>query len=168
VRPNAVKKIAYAALATVLVMVLWRALHHTDAPAEDDSLAVNRVWVEKRPDKLTDYVHVMLLFSRGHLGIFQRSSSYDIRMEMADFTRDKATIKLVFPQSGAKKEFRVKVSKCSVLPPFDLCLDVDSNPWGGPKRYYGFLDEQDERNALGGLAADARAVASRAEGSERP
>src|SRR5580698_6790155 len=100
-------------------MVLWWAVHRSNAPLEDESLAVDRVWVEKRPEKLTDYVHLMILFSRAHIGLFEKASSYDVRLELADFSRDKRTVKLVFPQSGARKEFRVKVTKCDALPPFD-------------------------------------------------
>ena len=149
-------------LVLVLALVLaaffgWRVVRAPVETADDDSLAWNRVWVEKRPDKHTDYVHVMLLFSRSHFGLFERASSYDVRLEFAEFSTDKNNVKMVFPQTGTKKDFTVKVSKCDALPPFDLCLDVSENPWGGPKRYYGFTDPENERRELGEIAADARA-----------
>ncbi len=152
-KPHALAVIALCGLVAFLV---WRAVRPTASPDGDESLAFDRVWVEKRPDRHTDYVHLMLLLEGPHIGIFERASSYDLRMELAHFSRDKGNVKLVFPQSGAKRDFTVRVAKCSSLPPFDLCLDVSNNPWGGPQRYYGFRDPEDERQQLGSLAADAR------------
>ena len=161
-RRSSAKNLALVALCGGMALLAWRAVHRTDAPGGDDSLAFDRVWVEKRADKHTDYVHVMLLLQRAHVGLFERASSYDVHFELGEFSRDKGTVKLVFPQSGAKKDFTVKVAKCNSLPPFDLCLDVSENPWGGPRRYYGFADQEEEGKELGGLAVDARSRASQA------
>ncbi len=30
--------------------------------------------------------------------------------------------------------------ECDDLPPFDLCLTMSKNPWGGPKKYYSTND----------------------------
>jgi hypothetical protein len=155
---RALRRLLTAAGLLLVAVFAWRELRGVGPAAdEDDAMAFNRVWVEKRPDKHTDYVHVMLLFDRSHFGLFERASSYDLRLEFAEFTREKSTVKLVFPQTGAKKDFTVKVTRCDSLPPFDLCLDVNENPWGGPRRYYGFTDPENERKELGGIAADARA-----------
>ncbi len=35
------------------------------------------------------------------------------------------------------------MTQCTDLHPFDLCLDMKENPWGGPTRYYGMRDESD-------------------------
>ncbi len=157
-----------AALCALLAFFVWRAVRPTAAPDGDEYLAFDRVWVEKRPDRHADYVHLMLLLQGPHIGFFQRASSYDLRMELAEFSRDKGNVKMVFPQSGAKKDFTVRVTQCSSLPPFDLCLDVSPNPWGGPQRYYGFSDTEEEQKQLGSLASEARARASLGAPSAEP
>jgi hypothetical protein len=107
------------------------------APGEDPSLVTGRVWVETRAQRPTDYVHGIFLLPRPHFGAFQRSSAYDFHFERFDYKRDDKTLKLTFPQTGKTADVTFTVSACNNLPPFDLCLDLSDNPWGGPKRFYG-------------------------------
>jgi hypothetical protein len=128
-----------------------------------------RVWVEKRPDKHTDYVHVALFFSRANFGLFERASSYDMRLELADVTRKDDKLRVFFPQTGKDTTVTIRVKSCNDLPPFDLCLDLSDNPWGGPKRYYGFTNPEDEAAQLGDFAKEARLVAAaEQQGEKRP
>ena len=115
-------------------------------PGEDQSLLIGRVWVESKPEKPTDYVHGAFLLPRPAVGVFQRSSSYDFHFERFDHRRDGQTLKLTFPQTGKTAEITFTVSACHTLPPFDLCLDLSDNPWGGPKHFYG-MRQQDEDDA---------------------
>ena len=70
-------------------------------------------------------------------GAFQRSSTYDWHIERFDYKREGKSLKLTFPQTGKTAEVTYTISACDNLPPFDLCLDLSDNPWGGPKRFYG-------------------------------
>jgi hypothetical protein len=143
-------------------LLYWRGpgkVEVADGPGDVDG----RVWVEKRPDKHTDYVHVAFFFSRANFGLFQRASSYDMRLELADVSRKDDKLRVFFPQSGKDATVTIKVRSCNDLPPFDLCLDMSDNPWGGPKRYYGFTNPEDEAAQLGDLAKDTRLLAA-----ERP
>lgn len=126
------------------------------AKDEDPSLLFNRIWMESRPESPTDYVHGAYFLSRPQLGIFQRSSAYDFRFERFDYKRDGARTTLTFPQTGRTAELTVHITKCDAPAPFDLCLDVGENPWGGPKRYYGMTEQEDEARALGPAAAALR------------
>ena len=54
-----------------------------------------------------------------------------------------------FPQSDKNREVNFRISQCDDLPPFDLCLDLSENPWGGPRRYYGLADPDQEQELLG-------------------
>jgi hypothetical protein len=131
------------ALACASLAVLGGCSHSTD---EDPSLLVDRVWMESRPQQPKDYLHAAYLLPQPKIGIFQRSSSYDFHFERFDYERSGKTLKLTFPQTGKKAEVTFTVTACSTLPPFDLCLDLSDNPWGGPKRYYG-MREQDDGDA---------------------
>ena len=124
------------------------------APGEDPSLLISRVWVDSRQQKPTDYLHGAFLLPRPSIGVFQRSSSYDFHFERFDYKRDGQRLDLTFPQTGKQAEITFTVSACDTLPPFDLCLDLSDNPWGGPKRYYGKrkADDEDER-AMRGMRA---------------
>jgi hypothetical protein len=127
------------------------------ATTADESQLDGRVWVEARPDKLTDYVHSAFFFSRANFGVFERASAYDLRMEFCDLSKKDGKLKLFFPQTKKSAETTFTVKDCSDKAPFDLCLDIADNPWGGPKRYYGFAREEDERAALGETAVRLRA-----------
>ncbi len=64
------------------------------------------------------------------------------------------TVKLTFPQTDRSATFTFSVRECEERKPFNLCLTLSSNPWGGPTAYYGFSRPEDERAALGALARD--------------
>ncbi|HEY8040671.1 MAG TPA: hypothetical protein VIF15_12785 [Polyangiaceae bacterium] len=154
--------IALLALA-VLALWMWRRDPHGDTGGEiaaEPGLIDGRLWVDSRPDKHTDYVQAAIFLGAANFGLFERASSYDLRLEVFDMTRDARTVKLTFPQNGKAASFGFSVKTCNDLPPFDLCLDVTSNPWGGPKRYHGFSNPEQEDQALGPLAARLRAGAS--------
>ncbi len=118
----------------------------TPPSGEDPSLLIGRIWVDSAPEKPTDYAHGAFLLPRPAIGIFQRSSSYDFHFERFDYQREGQTLKLTFPQSGKTAEVTFTVSACHTLPPFDLCLDLSDNPWGGPKHFFGSR-QQDEDDA---------------------
>jgi hypothetical protein len=144
--------------AAVALLVLWRR-SPDPAPADDPSLVDGRAWVEKRPEKLTEYVHSAFFLSRqANIGFFQRGSSYDMRLEIADVSRKDGALRVHFPQSGRDATVTYRVRSCKDLPPFDLCLELGENPWDGPRRYFGFSRPEDERANLGDLAGRLRAL----------
>jgi hypothetical protein len=126
----------------------------SNVPGEDPSLLIGRLWLDSKPQKHTDYVHGAFLLPRPSFGWFQHSSSYDLHFERFDYKRDGQRLELSFPQTGKRAEVTFTVTACDALPPFDLCLDLSDNPWGGPKRYYGKrkADDEDER-AMRGMRA---------------
>ena len=120
------------------------------AADEDPSLLFGRVWLESTPDKPTDYTQGAFLLPRPSIGVFHRSSAYDFHIERFDYKRDGKALALTFPQTGKKSELTFTITACDKLPPFDLCLDLSDNPWGGPKRYFG-MRQQDEDSAAARL-----------------
>jgi hypothetical protein len=156
--------LAFLAVGVLAFCLLRRATSpaSTDADADaDPALLDGRLWADGRPVKHTDYVNAVFFVTDATLGVFQRASSYDMHVELFDMTRDKARIRLSFPQSKRSATFRYSVRQCRDRAPFDLCLDMSSNPWGGPTHYYGFSRPEDERQALGDMAKDLRHRATR-------
>jgi hypothetical protein len=137
----------------------WR-LAASSAPADDDpSLILDRAWVDSRPDKFTDYVNAFYASKYGQTGVFQKASSYDYHFELTTFRRDAGKLVLTFPQTGKTAEVSFSVRACRDLPPFDLCLELSDNPWGGPRRYHAMKEQEDESATLGKTAKSLRAAA---------
>ena len=116
---------------------------------EDAALLLDRVWIDSKPEKYTDYAHVMLTLSGAPIGIFQKASAYRVTAEFYEYRRRDNRLSIHFPQTGAKREVSYRVSRCDELQPYDLCLDLSENPWGGPRRYYGLSDPGEEHALLG-------------------
>jgi hypothetical protein len=130
-----------------------------ERPREDPTLIDGRVWLERRPEKHTDKVHATIFLTGYNIGLFDERSSYAGRHELFEFTRTGGDVKGLFPQSDKKFTINFVVRACDDAPPFDLCLDLSSNPWNGPKRYYGFRDPDAESRELGTRAHSLRAAA---------
>jgi hypothetical protein len=114
---------------------------------------MGRVWAESHPEKPTDYIQAVLVLPRPALGVFSRSSAYDFRIERFDYQREGQTLKLTFPQNGKTAQVTFTVTACNTLPPYDLCLDLSDNPWGGPKHYYGMREQDEDDATLRGMRA---------------
>jgi hypothetical protein len=121
------------------------------ARGADPALLVDRVWVDSRPEKYTDYTNAMLVVGGAPIGVFQKASAYQATIELFEYKRRDAGLAVHFPQSGKKRQTRFRIHECKDLPPFDLCLDLADNPWGGPRRYYAMMDSEAERAQLGDL-----------------
>ena len=117
--------------------------------------------MDRLPEKHTDYMQAVFVLGERPLGIFQKASSYDIRLELFWYGREGARLKYRFPQTDKKGDVTYRVVKCDDLPPFDLCLELNKNPWGGPKRYHGMRDDSGHervatlRRSLEGQASNA-------------
>lgn len=138
-------------LVLILILVVawlgWRYLRSDndssnaiEAQKENPSLILDRVWIDSEPKSPKDFVHAFVAISQAPIGAFQKASAYQVNLEIFEFERSGNKVELVFPQNNSKKKFRYKVESCSDLPPFDLCLRFNKNPWGGPKTYYSMRD----------------------------
>lgn len=145
------KWIGAAALAAAAILAgRWILSGSADeVPAEDPSLLFHRSWIEKKPEKYTDYAHGLWVGRYWPGGYFERDSAYDHHSERFDYKRDRNKLQIAFPQTGRTAEFTFEIKACDAAPPFDLCLDLSKNPWGGPERYYGFRHVDDEAKHLG-------------------
>lgn len=143
---------ALAVLGLVLLALWWWRSDGSDqaGPARDSSrLLYDRVWVDSLPEKHTDYMHAMLVLRDAPVGVFQKASSYHAILEVFEHQKKGKRLRVFFPQTRTQKGMKFRIHECDELPPFDLCLDLEKNPWGGPKRYYSTSDADDELEAIG-------------------
>jgi len=126
-------------------------------PSDDPKLLVDRVWVDSKPEKLTDYVSAAYFSGYSPVGIFQQASAYDFHFEQFEYRRDKSAVKMIFPQTSKRADLTFTIKACDELLPFDLCLDLSDNPWGKPKRFYAMRERDEEESVLGRLSGEVRA-----------
>lgn len=140
-------------LTAVIAYLGFRALGGTSDTARDEppGLFFGRLWMEKVPEKPTDYIQGAYAISTPAMGMFQRASAYDYHLELFRHDQTGNKLELSFPQSDKTAKLTFTIKGCDELPPFDLCLTLSENPWGGPKKYYGFRDSEDESKALPGM-----------------
>lgn len=131
--------VGLALLGLALVWFVQRRSGDSEGPDQarggDPALLLDRVWVDSKPEKYTDYTHALLVLSGAPIGLFQKASAYQATTEIFEYKRRDGLLGVLFPQSGTKRETKFRIHECSELPPFDLCLDLAKNPWGGPRRY---------------------------------
>jgi hypothetical protein len=134
-------RLVVLALVGALAWALWP---DRDSPAAldggDPALLADRVWLEAMPDSPTRHVHALVVLGDVPYGAFQHGSAYQASIELFEHARVEERLELRFPQTGRRQKVRFAARPCAERPPFDLCLDVSPNPWGGPRRYYGFRD----------------------------
>src|SRR5688500_8003020 len=82
---------------------------------EDATLLLDRVWVDSKPEKYTDYMHVMLTLSGAPIGIFQKGSAYKIIAEFYEYRRRENRLAVHFPQTGKKHQVTYRVRRCEDL-----------------------------------------------------
>jgi hypothetical protein len=113
-------------------------------PLDDEpDLVFDRTWLTPIPEGEREFFHVMVVVRAQELGAFYKASAFRAEQELFEFEHEPNILKLRFPQTGRRAKIRYSVKTCDVLPPFELCLDLNRNPWGGPKRYYAFRDDED-------------------------
>lgn len=153
-------------LLAVLGYLGLRALGGEPEAARDEPPAMlfSRLWLEKVPEKPTDYVQGSYVLDTPAVGMFQRASAFDYHVELFRHEQKGNKIELDFPQTDKKAKITFTIKSCDDLPPFDLCLTLSENPWGGPKKYHGFRDADEEAEALPGMR---EAMAARA-GLQQP
>jgi len=147
----------YPLLAVIAYLGLRSLRSDTAAQGDEPPDALfNRVWMEKLPDSTQEYVQGVFVLDQQPFGAFQRASSWDYHFELFEYDQDGAKLKVTFPQTNKKAAFSYTIKGCEV-PPFDLCLTLTENPWGGPTKYYGFKDSDSESKAFPGARDRAKA-----------
>jgi hypothetical protein len=120
-----------------------------DPGGDDPDLVFDRTWMTPAPERETDYFHAFVVLRSQPIGAFYRASYFRLEQEIFEHQRDpgEGRLRMTFPQDGRRATVRYTVRACDELPPFELCIDLDRNPWGGPRRYYAYRDDDGEDEA---------------------
>jgi hypothetical protein len=127
-------------LAAALLAVTAACGRSETRPAhENPTLLHERIWIEKRPEKPNQIIHAFAVPSEIEpFGLFAHASAYRATTELFQYKKTRDRMSLRFPQDGREAEMKFHLERCqSDIPEADLCLFLDSNPWDGPRRYYG-------------------------------
>lgn len=116
-------------------------LRGTEDAAGNPRLVLNRVWFDQYPDKRTDEVQIWI-FLGGGIGIHEKGSAYRATTDIFEFERQGDKLALTFLHDKKSAETKFAITACDEKPPFDLCLDLVDSP-RGPRRWYGFGDEEE-------------------------
>lgn len=140
---KAKRRIGWIVLILIAIGVyLWMRDDEPEALRGDPALVFNRLWVDSVQKDERDFVHAFIVVTKLPVGAFQKASQYRIEAERFDYRhkRGPARLALHFPQTGKEAVVPYRVRPCDELPPYDLCLELQDNPWGGPRRYYGLRE----------------------------
>src|SRR5262245_27701730 len=101
------------ATVAVLLAITYAAACSTDRPGrgEDPKLLLDRIWIDRLPERHTEYAQVMLVLGDQPAGIFQKASSYDIHLEFFMYKRDGGKLAYRFPQSEKKGDLGYRISR---------------------------------------------------------
>src|SRR5688500_12013842 len=58
------------------------------ARCENPRLLLDRVWIDSKPEKHTDYMQAMIVLSDAPIGAFQKASGCLMELEIFEFQRD--------------------------------------------------------------------------------
>jgi len=130
---------------------------HSALRGADPRLILERPWIDRIPDKPTDFMNAFVMVSRQSVGVFHKASRYRVTAELFRHQRggstEKPSVAFSFPQTGKKAEARYRIWECDDLDGFDLCLELSRNPWEGPRRYHSARDWESHQR-LGTLSSE--------------
>jgi hypothetical protein len=113
----------------------WRVKAHYDTTdGGGNKLLVDRVWIDHVPRSEREMVNVFLMFSEHKVGVFDVRSAWTGSFEAFKYSRGDGKLDAVFPQTGSKEQYSIKVRTCST-DGMDYCLDIDGGKHG-VKHYY--------------------------------
>lgn len=136
----------------------WRVKAHYDATdGGGNKLLVDRFWIDHMPRSEREMVNVFVMFSEHKIGVFDVRSAWTGAFEAFKYSRGDGKLDVVFPQTGTKEQYSVKVRTCST-DGMDYCLDIDGGKHG-VQHYYSkkkwvVRDVAGEQQLVGQLSAE--------------
>lgn len=99
----------------------------------DDSLIVNRIWIDHIPRDDRDTIQVFVAITEQPFGIFQAASQWKGNYELFRYERNGGELRVVYGQSGERETIKAKATACGERD-WDFCLELKGGR--GAKRYY--------------------------------
>jgi len=129
-------------------------LSKDDAP----SVLIDRNWIDRMPETMTDKLHVYRFVPSMGGGVFQDRTLFKGTFELFMFKVEGDHIVFALPETHQKVRSAFTIETVDGPPPFDLKLTIAEDP-RGPHEYYGIRAETDRD----GKVLDAKLAAMRGE-----
>ena len=129
------KRWLWVVVASVIAVAAWRWHRGGDAAvAHDDSLVVDRIWLDHLPRNDRDTINVFVALDGDSFGAFQAASAWHGVFDAFKFEQDGDQLRLVFPHDGVREKVRARARRCNEGG-MDFCLELTGSSHG-VKRYY--------------------------------
>ena len=109
---------------------------------EARDLLIDRNWLDRMPENMTDKLHVYRFVPSMGGGVFQDRTLFKGTFELFMFKVDGDHIVFDLPETGQKVTSQFTIETVAGPAPFDLKLTIWSDP-RGPHTYYGIRAEND-------------------------
>lgn len=133
------KKLLIVAVLSTMTILGWRALRSDDAaPAHDDNLVLDRIWIDHLPRSERDMISIFAAITQESIGFFQTTSAWKGEHELFRYEEHEGELRVVFPQSKDRERVKARATECRERD-FDYCLELKGSSRGA-KRYYSRED----------------------------
>ncbi len=136
--------------ATLLLAACSKPATHALPPEQAKQILINRNWIDRLPQKVTDKLKVYRFVPSMGGGVFQDRTIFFGTFELFAFEATGEQIRFNMLHTGDKRTSRYTIEELREKGPegVDLRLTISDDP-RGPKSYYGW------RNETGGSDLDA-------------
>lgn len=124
-------------VASVAVVSVGRLRHANEREPASRDLLIDRLWVDRVPQRDTDTAQVFAMLSEQPVGVFSAASQWRGNHELFVFEAHGNEVRVTYPQTREREKVTAKAQRCDNAPDRDMefCL-VLSGASRGVKRYY--------------------------------
>jgi hypothetical protein len=128
------KAILVLGLAAAAGYGVWWWRDSAPAPAHDEKLVLDRIWIDHVPRSDRDVIQVFAALSDEAFGVFNATSQWRGSFEIFRHEARGEEIRVMYPQTGEREKIRAKATRCDQRE-MDYCLEL-SGASRGVKKYY--------------------------------
>ncbi|MEJ7600193.1 MAG: hypothetical protein WKG01_19955 [Kofleriaceae bacterium] len=105
-----------------------------NAPATDDELVLDRVWIDHIPRHDKDVVQAFVALTEQPFGVFAAPSQWKGSYEVFRHETHAGELRIIYPQTNEREQVTSKARRCTEKG-MDYCLELEGSS-RGVKRYY--------------------------------
>lgn len=124
-------------VASVAVVSVGRLRHANEREPASRNVLIDRLWIDRVPQRDTDTVQVFAMLSEQPVGVFSAASQWRGSHELFVFEASGSEVRVTYPQTREREKLTAKAQRCDDAPDreMDFCLVLDGAS-RGVKHYY--------------------------------